>query len=82
MAEPKRIKDAARAIDAGDLIRRSRRQAVFRTFGHVLVWGALVALVFWMYSCLNAILNYSEQTEVPTEAPGAIPAETPSPRNP
>ena len=68
MAEAKPIKDSARAIDATDLLARARRRARIRLVWQVIGWAVVIVLVVLAWRCLDSILNYSGQTEVPTAA--------------
>lgn len=73
MAEPKKVKDAARAIDATDLLARARRQSLVRFLWQALGVLLLLAVAVGAFTCLNSILNYSAQTEVPSRREPAGP---------
>lgn len=65
MAEPKKIKDATRAIDGTDLIARARRRALVRLVWQVIGWGLLAVFIALMWRCLSGIFEYQDLTEVP-----------------
>ena len=65
MAETKKVKDAARAIDATDLIARARRQSLVRSLWMLVGWALLIGVVVLIWSCLSAVFSLSEEAHDP-----------------
>jgi hypothetical protein len=76
MGRESRIKDVKRAVDAGDLMKRARRNAVWKLLFQLLMWALLAAVIVLLWRCLTGILDYAGESEVPMverSAPGEGP---------
>jgi hypothetical protein len=69
MAEERKIKDSARAIDATAMIKRARRQAISRLIWQIVGWLVVIVIVVLVWKGLSAILDYAALEEVDTTAP-------------
>jgi hypothetical protein len=69
MAEEKKIKDSARAIDASSMIKRARRRALSRLVWQLVGWLVVIVIVVFVWKGLSAILDYAAQEEIDTTAP-------------
>ncbi len=76
MGRESRIKDSKRAIDAGDLMKKARRDAAWKLLFQLLMWILLAAALVLLWRCLTGILDYVGESEVPMverSAPGEGP---------
>ncbi len=73
MAEPQKIRDDPRAIDAKATIAGARRRTLLTLLGQLILWGIVITIVVFTWSCLSRLADFAPETEVPlqSEAPPA-----------
>lgn len=64
MGREDRIKDSARAVDAKDIIKRARREALVKLMFQAIGVLVLIVIVFYTLKGLNWLLDYASEENV------------------